>query len=301
MPSLIEELQRDAMDSSVGISGLLRKAKTIAYKLDLPELAAWVEQELNGYSQHAVPEYRIVIGQVQGRNPFHGWLPVMFETSEQDRLFSRQSIHQKVAELENIVSDAGEGGYLKILLSSEANALLMQATRTHTDFMVRVQTSAAVGILDAVRNALLEWALKLEKAGILGSGMSFSSGERKRAHETKTVINVGTIASFTGTMGSGSGDFSVGGDVVNADSKAAILELITKIRSSEAQLKLDRRSTQELDNALNAIQTEAKKPKPAAERIRELMKTVRNIAEGAAGSLLATGIIYEIDKMFPSN
>ncbi len=38
MSSLVEELQRDALDHRVRLSDLLRKAKTIAVKLDLPEL-----------------------------------------------------------------------------------------------------------------------------------------------------------------------------------------------------------------------------------------------------------------------
>jgi len=41
MSSLVDELQRDALNPGVGVSDLLRKAKTIAVKLDLPALAAW--------------------------------------------------------------------------------------------------------------------------------------------------------------------------------------------------------------------------------------------------------------------
>jgi hypothetical protein len=228
MPSLVEELQRDALNSNVRLSDVLRKAKAIAYKLDLPELEAWVEKELNGYPMGDVPGYRTVSGQVKGRNPYHGWQPVHFGSSEMDQIFSKRIVHQKVAELEDVIANVGDGGMLQIPLSAEAKAHLMNATGFDMDFTVMVPSSAAVGILDAVRNALLGWALKLEKSGIIGDGMSFSSEERKRAREEQSVIHIGSIGTFTGTMGSGSGDFTVHGDVINADSKAAILDLIGK-------------------------------------------------------------------------
>ena len=38
MPSLVEELQRDALNANAKVSDLLRKAKAIAVKLELPEL-----------------------------------------------------------------------------------------------------------------------------------------------------------------------------------------------------------------------------------------------------------------------
>lgn len=89
MSSLVEELQRDALDHRVRLSDLLRKAKTIAVKLDLPELEKWVQNELNGYQSGAdVPDYRVIIGQLQGFNPFHGWRPVQFNSTD------RAEIHQ---------------------------------------------------------------------------------------------------------------------------------------------------------------------------------------------------------------
>jgi len=56
MPSLVEELQRDALNANAKVSDLLRKAKAIAVKLELPELEEWVEHELNGYPEGDVPE-----------------------------------------------------------------------------------------------------------------------------------------------------------------------------------------------------------------------------------------------------
>jgi hypothetical protein len=299
MSSLVEELQRDALNPIVRVSDLLRKAKTIAYKLDLPELAKWVESELSGYSDTAsVPKYRVLKGRVKGHNPYHGWQPVIFGDESTEDAFSNQPIGQKVAELED-VSARSENGTLMVPLSSQAKQLLMRATGMELDFALMVSASAPVGILDAVRNALLDWSLKLEKSGIRGDGMSFSSEERKKAHETQAVYNIGNIQTFTGNMGSGSGNFSVKGNTVNAESKAAVEALVGKIRANEGQLGLAPTSAQELHQALDGIQNEMKSPKPSGSRIHGYLASIRNIAEGVAGSLAAQGILYELSKLMP--
>lgn len=299
MSSLVEELQRDALNTSVRVSDLLRKAKTIVVKLDLPELEQWVENELNGYPLGDVPKYRIIVGRVRGRNPIHGWRPVFFRDSESEQSFSKRHVFQKVAELESVVANFGDSGELQIPLDAEAQVLLMKATGFDFEFTIMVPTSAVVGILDAVRNVLLEWALKLEKSGVRGEGMSFSPDERKKAHEAQAVYNIGTIQTFTGNMGSGSGNFTVEGNIVNADSKAAILDLIGRIRSSEAQFGLESASAQKLTDTLDSLQHEIGSRKPIAGRVREFLASIRTIAEGAAGSLVAQGVLYELSKLMP--
>jgi len=297
MPSLVEELQRDALDHRVRLSDLLRKAKTIAVKLDLPELGKWVQNELNGYQSGVdVPDYRVVIGQVQGFNPYHGWRPVHFNDTVTEQKFTKRHITSQVAELESLVAKSSDG-QLQVPLSAEAQHLLRKVTGFDFEFTTAMSSSDVVGILDAVRNALLDWSLKLEKLGVKGEGMSFSDDERKRAHGTQAVFHIGTIGTFTGTMGSGSGDFAIHGDVFNADSKATILDLICKIRSSGYQLGLEPASAQNLKEVLDGLQREIESRKPAAGRIREFFATIRNIAEGAAGSLAAQGILYELAKM----
>jgi hypothetical protein len=53
-----------------------------AVKLDLPEFEKWVENELNSYPSGDVPDDRILVGQVKGQNPFHGWRPVNFNETK---------------------------------------------------------------------------------------------------------------------------------------------------------------------------------------------------------------------------
>jgi len=296
MASLVEELQRDALNPQVRVSDLLRKAKTIAVKLDLSELAEWVGNELNGYGDTKVPEYRIVRGRVKGRNPFHGWQPVIFNDADHEDAFSKQPIGQKVAELEDVIART-KNGELLIPLSSQAKQILMRATGMDLDFGVLVSASDPVGILDAVRNALLDWSLKLEKAGIRGDGMSFTTEERQKAHEPQVIYNIGSIGTFTGNMGSGSGTFSVDGNIVNSEAKGDIQRLVDQVEASKAALKLPAVREKELESALAGLRKEMENAQPNGGKVRGFLMSLRGIAEGVTGSLVAQGILFELAKL----
>jgi hypothetical protein len=78
VPSLIEELQANAIDQSVALGELLRKAKLAAVKLSRADFADWIEAESNGYRGRRngdVPEYRKVTTTLKWLNPYHGWQP----------------------------------------------------------------------------------------------------------------------------------------------------------------------------------------------------------------------------------
>lgn len=120
MSSVVSELQRDALDRSVGIADLLRKALVVARKLNLLELQIWIEKELNGYGQtDNVPEYREVSGQVRAWNPSHGWVSVIFKESEQGERLSRRRCSQSIAELEHLIKGHNEDGSFQMPFPQE--------------------------------------------------------------------------------------------------------------------------------------------------------------------------------------
>ncbi len=198
MSSIVEELQRGALNRNTSVSDLLRMAKVISVKLDLPDLANWVNRELNGYGMTEVPAYRLIHGQVKGKNPFHGWQPVLFHDEEIEKSFTNQPIGQPLGEIEHMLSQARNGpGELMIPLSGQAATLLMNATGMTLPFAVIIGSGTAWGILDAVRTALLDWSLKLEQVGIKGEGLSFTKEEREKAHEGQSTYDIGNIGTFT--------------------------------------------------------------------------------------------------------
>jgi len=127
--------------------------------------------------------------------------------------------------------------------------------------------------------------------------MSFSTEEREKAHEAPAVFNIGNIQTFTGNMGSGRGNFAVEGNFINGNSEAAIFELISRIRSTEAQLDLEPALAQHLNQTLDGLQHEIESKRPNPSRVKEFLSSIRKIAEGVSGNLIAHGILYELSKL----
>jgi hypothetical protein len=296
MPSIIEELQRGALDRNTPVSDLLRMAKVISVKLSLPDLAKWVEYELNGYGMTEVPAYRILKGQLKGKNPFHGWQHVLFNDEEIEKLFTTQPIAQPVAEIEHMLSRVASGsGEMMIPLSGRAATQLMKATHMNLPFAVIISSGEAWGIVDAVRTALLDWSLKLEQSGIKGEGLSFSNEERQRAREDRATYHIGSIGNFTGNLGANSGTVN---STFQQASPEDVLRLVEKIKANKHGLNVPDTEIKRLEDALDDLTFEMKQPMRDQNKVREAVSSIRNVAEGAVGSLAATGILFELAKLF---
>jgi len=191
MKSLVLELQREAMNPNGRLSDILRKALVVATKLKVDEFKIWTDSELKGYAKgQDIPPYRKVKGSVKAWNPYNGWIPVIVRNSEIMDLISNRSIGQPISELESLCHQKDEGGGLQVPLPHDWIMKLFSKSKEFRLGMVPtliVDKSQLDGILDAVRNEILNWSLELERQGILGDGMSFSTEELDKA---KSVINI---------------------------------------------------------------------------------------------------------------
>ena len=112
MDSLVLELQKDALNPSISILNLLRKALVVATKLKLQDFKDWIESEINGYKDgQRIPEYRKVRGETKYWNQFRGWQPIVFDTSYD--YLSNRNLHQSVSELSQLISNPNDKLILK--------------------------------------------------------------------------------------------------------------------------------------------------------------------------------------------
>jgi hypothetical protein len=75
MSSAVHNLQKVILAGNQSLTQLLRQTKLIAAKLGLEDVEAWVDLELNGYSNEVEPpQYREFGTQtIEIRNPVRGW------------------------------------------------------------------------------------------------------------------------------------------------------------------------------------------------------------------------------------
>jgi hypothetical protein len=86
--------------------------------------------------------------------------------------------------------------------------------------------------------------------------------------------------------------------VIGVDLKA-VNEFVGCLIDHMAELKLGTTVNQQLQAEVSTIQTQLNSPQPNHFVLRESLRSIRNILEGCAGSLLASGLIFEINKLLP--
>jgi hypothetical protein len=298
MSSLVEELQAGAMNPNVLVSTLLRQAKVVAHKLDLPELLEWVEQELNGYHGLADPigKYREYAPRIEAFDPYWGWKTVLFEDPQAKEILSkRRSLGASVPELEGFLK--GDEEYPIFIPLPDSLRVPMMQRHGVSDVGMRVSRTYVESVLAAVRNLILDWSLKLEKLGIKGEGMSFSAEEKGKAHRDNSSITIGSIGNFAGNIGSQSFDRSA----IRATQTSNSVDL-DALRALAIQIKqhtneLPKQSLPAVRAELEKIDEELAVASPNQSKIRAALGSMKNALEGAAGSIIASGILAELTRL----
>lgn len=182
---IVNELQRDALDESIPIETLMRKAYLVARKLNLKDFEEWIIQEQNGYKDK-VPEYRNVMVEIKAWNPYIGWVSIVMP-AEMANLLSKKPICTSISELQDIYNSKGDvvgltvNGELTELLNSQINGI-------PTNYRFFTSKSELYRIINTVRNKILEWTLLLEENGITGEEMGFTDLEKKNAHNSQVMM-----------------------------------------------------------------------------------------------------------------
>ncbi|HEB4963614.1 TPA: abortive phage resistance protein [Klebsiella quasipneumoniae] len=187
--SPVHELQGLASDVSNDIVGVLIKAKMIAVKLNLPELAEWFDYELDGYPDGvALPDYRIGQGVVRGWYPRHGWINVQYRNIEPAiiTMIQEYGLSDSISALRNL-READDN--LRLGMPPEKIKMLFPSNSAPSEVCWFINASKLECIVTTVRNKILTWALDLETKGILSEGVVFSAKEKEVAPSTTYNTN----------------------------------------------------------------------------------------------------------------
>jgi signal recognition particle subunit SEC65 len=245
MSSLVFELQTDALNSSVSVLNLLRKALVVAKKLSIQEFEHWIELELNGYTEaESIPKYRFVQGQLRGWNPFHGWQPVVVRDTESIEYYEticNPSIIQPISELTALIQDTNNNNGLHIILAPEIELLLIRSIGRDVHIKLSIGSASIQRIVDAVKDIILRWALQLEKDGIVGEGMSFSPQEKAIASNHSYHIFIENFVGDKSMSNTQNNDFrgaNLGGGVAGRDYTGDIIHNNAEKNLAEAAAEI---------------------------------------------------------------
>ncbi len=285
MPALIPELIAMASDPTVKTTDLLRKAMVAARLLKQPEWATWIDHELQGYPQSGdLPPYRVLQGELKVDVPGHGRLPLPIRNAEMNRLITESRFGHPMGALEDL---AVPGEVVRSFFTPEQSQFLIQELSLPGVPELALGSNQVRGLIEAVRDKLLTWALDLADAGIQGDGMSFSPQEQQQAQQLAPVnIHIGGNATGFQFMQSSPGGQQQ--QTATGEQKAeALAALLPWLQQVIAQGQLQGEACAELQAELDTLKAQAASPNPKWPVIGAVAGSVRVVLEGAGGGVLA--------------
>ncbi len=233
MASLIANFQKDVLDSRKSVTDILRTAKVISAKLGLNDIEEWIGAELNGYSSgESEPDYRHAVGTLQAFNPYRGWITV-----------TRGSIEMPFGHSISQIEEFSKQERMDFAPKTD-----IPLSGISSSLPQRVVFSGIVfkGMIEAVRDRLLDWSLELEKRGITGENMSFDEQEKEAARNQ--IFNIQNLTA--GVFG-------------NVSHSSVNLYDFDSIHQELKQWKVPQSERNELENILDALKSSPPKEKPS--------------------------------------
>jgi len=286
--SLIEELQLGAVDGSSPITDLLRRAKLAAVKLGATEFATWVDLEMSGYYDHDdVPTYRRVAGLLKFHNPYHGWRPVLGTDGIE------QNVYQAIGEIAKLAKS--EAGFVTSPVPEQIRQAISRQAGFLCDVRLHISTAAMESVVEAVRNSILEWTLKLEKAGIHGHGLSFTAEETKTAQSLFVTNNYhGPVASITqGTSNTIHGVSQTNASATPHEIAEAVAALISAVQTKGKPPS----DTSEALSALTSTQPELKAGRVPFGKIAKALEVLGKSEDLAMKAPEVAGRLHQLAQM----
>lgn len=205
--TLLQEIQTGSVDGKTNLPTLLRKCRILAARLKNEEFKNWVQHELDGYpGDAALPDYRKMRTQSFGHflGSFGSGLknaPIPLSCiPEQYRDFvSTVEFRDGISALQDLITH-GEG-----ILQERwpADLIALVANRIYQNMNLaqgwkEIPSSTLVGVLDTVRNRVLNFVLEIESVAPNAGEGTFTANlpPEKITNVFNTYImgNVGNIA-----------------------------------------------------------------------------------------------------------
>lgn len=294
MTGLVLDLQKDALDSNVGLADLLRKAHVVSRKLRVDSVQRWINLELEGYynvtdNEWEMANYRDVYGRLHFHNPFQGMIPARVGDERLSEMLQKAKVFQSISEIEDLL--VSRNPELRRQFTHIQSQMIRDIFQTDFEPWLILSRQQLVGIIDAVRTKILDWALDLEAKGILGKGMAFSKNEQQVASQISysTVNNIGSMNNSQLQLHSSGFQ-----NMANQDGVELSKKLIDALDSVFDALKLSQSAAGELRAEIETIKAQLGSPKPKFSVLKECFLSTKAILEGATGNILASGIASQI-------
>ncbi len=280
---------------------MLRRAKIIAVKLDLVDFWQWIESELNGYKLNSdIPEYRIIQGQPKAYNSYYGVRsPITFMDSDDRDAFAHKAIGQSIAELEHIVQNRDDEKWLQIPYPEDIQIQMRELHKwVATQYTLLITFTAVRGVIESVRNILLDWSLKLEKEWILWHEITFSEQEKEIAlNEKINNYHINVNGSFSWTIGEINDQAIVMvNSQLNENDLSEINKILLQLTDAVKVLKLWEEKEVLLAQEIKSVQSLVWEQPNEKWLIKNRLSMIKNMLLDAWWNIIAEGFITALSN-----
>lgn len=281
--SLIADIQETAIKPETDVASLLRKAKVAAVKLGRDDAIGWIDRELDGYDCkfEELPVYRKVHGTLKFFNPYHGLVPAHIKDKDTEEIITRAPISGGVKSIQELIKGKGE---LRYSMSVAHRNIILELFKTEFEPVLTLSKSQLTTIIERVTSLVLNWSLELEKAGVVGEGLQFTSAEKNKAGPITQNFFVDSIG-FVGSSHHGDTKVSIKQRKIETGIDPELLaKFLDQAKSAATLLPSNLQSSvvRELDEISKATSDSAKS---------QGLERIKSIVENASGNLAAEGII----------
>jgi len=137
-------------------------------------------------------------------------------------------------------------------------------------------------------------SVHLTHAGVVEIEAASSQPDKPTNHFPVNIINIERMSHSQ--IQQGTVDSTQLGRFTSLD-LAEVAELVVRLKALLPQLGLTGKDGAVAQGDLATIETQLSSPRPKSEIITQSLRSIRNIAEGAVGSMAASGILAEIAKI----
>ncbi|OGU55517.1 MAG: hypothetical protein A2V66_07105 [Ignavibacteria bacterium RBG_13_36_8] len=289
-----EEIRNDITSNKESLTSILRKSKVLAKKLDLNDFLKWIDYELEGYpDEESLPKYRIISGEMKAWNPYHGYVPIYFANSKVAETLSSKPVYDSIVTIEKICNEHDGKGEIESPIPNSIKIRLLKITNGMEPAFLFNQAQF-LSIIDNVKNILLDWLLKLEDKEITSENLNFTQKEKENAksivvnitHMNNSQIQLDTINSL---QNYNSNEIDI----------EKILSFLKEMEENISKIALKENVILEIQTDIKTIKTQLESPNPQKGILIESLRSIRNVLEGVAGNIIASGLLYKLNLFMP--
>lgn len=288
---IIQEIQEDLLNDDIKLSKVLRKAYVPAVKLNLYDLKEWLDKETQGYDfNDKFPQYRKIYGCCKAFNPLYGWTVVNFHSKEAEQELSILPFGKTIFEIEDMLDKTSYTEF-HVQLTTD---LIAKYGITGCNSLVSVfPRRKLANIINGAKSFLMAYIAKLDDVGIIGKDSEFTMEEKNKA---QTVVNQ--------TINVSGGNFM--NQVATINSKQIqnnsldmkqVKELYEFLSEDLNKIGLDSEKISLCETELQIIKNELEKDIQNPSIIQQSLKSIKNIIENAAGSVVGQAILHSLNLL----